>query len=211
MNSSKSQGVEKLDVELTENGTYDYTPKGYGYNKAHIVVNTPEIKNQEKNINITQINITQNGHSEIVPDPEFTGMNKVDITVDVHPSERLVRTYTENGVYPIEGEYNGGEITVNIGGDVEKYKYLVNKADEDSKKRTTQITKSNKSNSLTSTDKTVVKAPRAKSTAALDEDKEFATDFPTFSEGGFPDSDSDVFDKLLKEENKARGEADSEK
>ena len=126
MNSSKSQGVEKLDVELTENGTYDYTPKGYGYNKAHIVVNTPEIKNQEKNINITS-----NGHSEIVPDPEFTGMNKVDITVDVHPSERLVRTYTENGVYPIEGEYNGGEITVNIGGDVEKYKYLVNKADED--------------------------------------------------------------------------------
>ena len=88
---------------------------------------------------------------------------------------------------------------------------ITNKADEESKKRTTQTTKSNKSNSLTSTDKTAVKAPRAKSTAALDEDKEFATDFPTFSEGGFPDSDSDVFDKLLKEENKARGEADSEK
>ena len=34
---------------------------------------------------------------------------------------------------------------------------------------------------------------------------------PAFSEGGFPDSDSDVFDKLLKEENKACGEADSEK
>ena len=90
-------------------------------------------------------------------------------------------------------------------------KIITNKADEENKKRTTQITKSNKSNSLTSTDKTVVKAPRAKSTTTLDEDKEFATDFPTFSEGGFPDSDSDVFDKLLKEENKARGEADSEK
>lgn len=126
MNSSKSQGVEVLDVELTENGTYDYTPKGYGYNKAHIVVNTPEIKNQEKNINITS-----NGTSTVIPDPEFTGMDSVDITVDVHPSERLVRTYTENGTYPIEGEYNGGEIAVNIGGDVEKYKYLVNKADED--------------------------------------------------------------------------------
>ena len=90
-------------------------------------------------------------------------------------------------------------------------KIITNKADEESKKRTTQTTKSNKSNSLTSTDKTVVKTPRAKSTAALDEDKEFETNFPTFSEGGFPDSDSDVFDKLLKEENKARGEADSEK
>lgn len=107
LNSSKSQGVEKLDVELTENGTYDYTPKGYGYNKAHIVVNTPEIKNQEKTITITE-----NGHSEIVHDPEYTGMGSVDITVDVHPSERLVRTYTENGVYPIEGEYNGAEIHV---------------------------------------------------------------------------------------------------
>ena len=90
-------------------------------------------------------------------------------------------------------------------------KIITNKADEENKKRTTQTTKLNESNSLASTDKTVVKAPRAKSTAALDEDKEFATDFPTFSEGGFPDSDSDVFDKLLKEENKARGEADSEK
>lgn len=78
MNSSKSQGVEKLDVELTENGTYDYKPKGYGFNSAHIVVNTPEIKNQEKTITITE-----NGVSVVVPDPEYTGMEKIDITVDV--------------------------------------------------------------------------------------------------------------------------------
>lgn len=125
LNANNSLTKEELNVELTENGTYDYTPKGYGFNKAHIVVNTPEIRNQEKNINITE-----NGHSEIVSDPEYTGMNKVDITVDVHPSERLVRTYTKNGVYDITGEYKDAEITVNIGGDVEKYKYLVNKADE---------------------------------------------------------------------------------
>ena len=99
-------------------------------------------------------------------------------------------------------------------------KIITNKADEENKnsyslqenkKRTTQTTNSNKSNSFTSTDKSVVKAPRAKSAVALDEDKEFETNFPTFSEGGFPDSDSDVFDKLLKEENKACGEASSEK
>ena len=99
-------------------------------------------------------------------------------------------------------------------------KIITNKADEENKnsyslqenkKRTTQTTKSNKSNSLTSTDKTVVKAPKAKSTAPLNEVKEFDTEFPAFSEGGFPDSDSDVFDKLLKEENKACGEAGSEK
>lgn len=99
-------------------------------------------------------------------------------------------------------------------------KIITNKADEenknsyslqDNKKRTTQTTKSNKSNSLISTDKTVAKAPKAKSTAPLNEVKEFDTEFPAFSEGGFPDSDSDVFDKLLKEETKACGEADSEK
>ena len=90
-------------------------------------------------------------------------------------------------------------------------KIITNKADEENKKRTAQTTKSSKSNSLTSTDKTAVKAPKAKSTAPLNEDKEFDTEFPAFSEGGFPDSDSDVFDKLLKEENKARGEAGSEK
>ena len=108
MNSSKSQGVEVLDVELTENGTYDYTPKGYGYNKAHIVVNTPEIKNQEKTITITE-----NGVSVVVPDSEYTGIGKIDIKVDAHPTERLERTYTENGTYEIEGEYKSGEITVN--------------------------------------------------------------------------------------------------
>ena len=99
-------------------------------------------------------------------------------------------------------------------------KIITNKADgenknsyslQENKKRATQATKLNKSNSLTSTDKTVVKAPKAKSTAHLNEVKEFDTEFPAFSEGGFPDSDSDVFDKLLKEENKARGEADNEK
>ena len=127
MNSSKSQGVEKLDVELIENGTYDYKPKGYGFNSAHIVVNTPEIKNQEKNINITS-----NGTSTVIPDPEFTGMDSVDITVDVHPSERLERTYTKNGVYPIEGEYNGGEITINTLGPESVIAYMNKKpyADE---------------------------------------------------------------------------------
>ena len=107
LNASKSQGVEKLDVEITENGEYDYTPKGYGYNKVHIDVNTPEIKNQEKSITISE-----NGTTSVIPDEEYTGMDKVSITTDVHPTERLERTYTENGVYEIEGEYNGGEISV---------------------------------------------------------------------------------------------------
>lgn len=107
LNANNSLTKEELNVEIVKNGVYDYKPKGYGFSSAHIEVKTPEIKNQEKNINITE-----NGNSVIVPDPEYTGMGKISIEVDVHPSERLVRTYTENGVYPIAGEYNGGEISV---------------------------------------------------------------------------------------------------
>lgn len=109
LNSSKSQGVERLDVELTENGTYDYKPKGYGYNSVHIDVNTPVINNQEKSITISE-----NGQTSVVPDEEYTGLNKVSVNVDVHPTERLERTYTANGVYEIDGEYAGGEISVDV-------------------------------------------------------------------------------------------------
>ena len=124
LNSSKSQGVEKLDVELTENGTYDYKPKGYGYNEVHIDVNTPELHNQEKSITISE-----NGQTSVVPDEEYTGLNKVSVNVDVHPTERLERTYTENGVYEIDGEYNGGEISVDVG-DVTQYMNMKPYADE---------------------------------------------------------------------------------
>ena len=132
LNSSKSQGVEKLDVELTENGTYDYKPKGYGYNSVHIDVNTPEIHNQEKSITISE-----NGQTSVVPDEEYTGLNKVSVNVDVHPTERLERTYTENGVYEIDGEYAGGEISVKTLGpeSVIQYMYLKPYADEEGLKR----------------------------------------------------------------------------
>ena len=124
LNSSKSQGVERLDVELTENGTYDYKPKGYGYNSVHIDVNTPELHNQEKSITISE-----NGQTSVVPDEEYTGLNKVSVNVDVHPTERLERTYTENGVYEIDGEYAGGEISVDVG-DVTQYMNMKPYADE---------------------------------------------------------------------------------
>lgn len=55
------------------------------------------------------------------------------------------------------------------------------------------------------------KAPKAKKTSSPEEDRNFETEFPTFSEGGFPDSDSDIFDKLLKEENKVTGDDNKKK
>ncbi len=56
-----------------------------------------------------------------------------------------------------------------------------------------------------------VSVPKAKKTHSPEKDKSFETEFPTFSEGGFPDSDSDVFDNLLKNENKVIGEDKAKK
>ena len=38
------------------------------------------------------------------------------INIDVHPSTSLSVSYSSNGVYPIQGEFNGGEITVAVSG-----------------------------------------------------------------------------------------------
>lgn len=139
------QKAKLTDISITENGTYE---REDGYKSVVVNVPIPEIKNQEKNITITQ-----NGQTDITPDTDYTGLssvgvvvnvpsdekpeteltktltandtytytpdegtvyNKVIITTDIHPTERLTRTYVENNTYIIEGEYNGGEITVNV-------------------------------------------------------------------------------------------------
>lgn len=48
-------------------------------------------------------------------------------------------------------------------------------------------------------EKTVAKKNEtpAKSKKVVDKEKSFTTDFPSFDDGGFPDTNSDIFDKLL--------------
>ena len=57
--------------------------------------------------------LTMNGTHSYIPE-EDTVYKDVELTVDVHPTERLVETYTTNGVKTITGEFNGGEITVDV-------------------------------------------------------------------------------------------------
>ena len=40
--------------------------------------------------------------------------SNADITVDVHPTATLSKTYTTNGTKTITGEFNGGSITINV-------------------------------------------------------------------------------------------------
>ena len=99
------QKAKLTDISITENGTYE---KEDGYKS--VVVNVPSDKKPETELTKT---LTANDTYTYTPD-EGTVYNKVIITTDIHPTERLTRTYVENNTYIIEGEYNGGEITVNV-------------------------------------------------------------------------------------------------
>lgn len=72
------QKAKLTDISITENGTYE---KEDGYKSVVVNVPIPEINNQEKSITINS-----NGTSSVVPDTGYTGISKVDITVDVPTS-----------------------------------------------------------------------------------------------------------------------------
>lgn len=66
------------DINITQNGTYT---KEDGYKNVVVNVPVPEINNQEKSITINS-----NGTSSVVPDNGYTGISKIDITVNVPTS-----------------------------------------------------------------------------------------------------------------------------
>ena len=62
--------------------------------------------------------VTENGtytYSASAIGPNYT-LSDVTVPVDVHPSDSLSETYTTNGTFSIEGEFNGGEVTVDVQG-----------------------------------------------------------------------------------------------
>ena len=72
------QKAKLTDISITENGTYE---KEDGYKNVVVNVPVPEINNQEKSITINS-----NGTSSVVPDNGYTGISKIDITVNVPTS-----------------------------------------------------------------------------------------------------------------------------
>ena len=109
-NKGKEDGINEqksklTDIEIVGNGNYE---RQDGYKS--IVVNVPSDQKTETELAKT---LTENGAYVFTPD-DGTVYNKVSITTDIHPTERLERTYVENNTYIIDGEYNGGEITVNV-------------------------------------------------------------------------------------------------
>ena len=99
------QKAKLTDINITENGNYS---REDGYKS--VVVNVPSDKKPETELTKT---LNANDTYTYTPD-EGTVYNKVIITTDIHPTERLERTYIENGQYLIDGEYKDGVINVNV-------------------------------------------------------------------------------------------------
>ena len=98
--------TDKLVETITNNGSYSYPGE---YAGAEITVSVSAEKPEES----LEKTITSNGNYHYDPSAGSVFSN-ADITVDVHPSESLSKTYTTNGIKTITGEFNGGSVNVDV-------------------------------------------------------------------------------------------------
>lgn len=108
IDSESTDLYDTYDAKITTNGVYHFVPSGRPVDEINITV---DVAGKEE-VSLTDT-VTMNGIHTYIPE-EDTVYKDVELTVDVHPTERLVQTYTTNGVKTITGEFNGGEITVDV-------------------------------------------------------------------------------------------------
>ena len=110
VDSESTDLYDTYDAKITANGVYHFVPSGRPVDEINITVDVAGSGKKEVSLTDT---LTMNGTHSYIPE-EDTVYKDVELTVDVHPTERLVQTYTTNGVKTITGEFNGGEITVDV-------------------------------------------------------------------------------------------------
>ena len=108
IDSESTDLYDTYDAKITANGVYHFVPSGRPVDEINITV---DVAGKEE-VSLTDT-VTMNGTHSYIPE-EDTVYKDVELTVDVHPTERLVQTYTTNGTKIITGEFNGGEITVDV-------------------------------------------------------------------------------------------------
>ena len=91
---------------ITSNGVTRFSGE---WKDAEITVAVSQAKPEET----LSETITSNGSYSYSPTPGSV-FSSVALSVDVHPSDVLDRTYTTNGRKTITGEFNGGSIFVNV-------------------------------------------------------------------------------------------------
>ena len=110
IDSESTDLYDTYDAKITANGVYHFVPSGRPVDEINITVDVAGSGKEEVSLTDT---VTMNGTHTYIPE-ENTVYKDVELTVDVHPTERLVETYTTNGVKTITGEFNGGTVNVDV-------------------------------------------------------------------------------------------------
>lgn len=110
VDSESTDLYDTYDAKITANGVYHFVPSGRPVDEINITVDVAGSGKEEVSLTDT---VTMNGTHSYIPE-EDTVYKDVELTVDVHPTERLVETYTTNGVKTITGEFNGGSVNVDV-------------------------------------------------------------------------------------------------
>ena len=106
IDSESTDLYDTYDAKITANGVYHFVPSGRPVDEINITVDVEG----KKEVSLTDT-VTMNGTHSYIPE-EDTVYKDVELTVDVHPTERLVETITSNGSYNYPGEYSGVEMIV---------------------------------------------------------------------------------------------------
>ena len=110
IDSESTDLYDTYDAKITANGVYHFVPSGRPVDEINITVDVAGSGKEEVSLTDT---VTMNGTHSYIPEGD-TVYKDVELTVDVHPTERLVQTYTTNGVKTITGEFNGGSVNVDV-------------------------------------------------------------------------------------------------
>ena len=110
IDSESTDLYDTYDAKITANGVYHFVPSGRPVDEINITVDVAGSGKKEVSLTDT---VTMNGTHSYIPE-EDTVYKDVELTVDVHPTERLVQTYTTNGTKTITGEFNGGSVNVDV-------------------------------------------------------------------------------------------------
>ena len=101
---------EKFRSRITENGHYHFIPDGRPFGEIDLEINVIDKEKAEERL---VESLTSNGTFTFYPTPDYV-FSDASITVDVHPTDRLVRRYTTNGQKEITGEFKDGTITIAV-------------------------------------------------------------------------------------------------
>ena len=110
IDSESTDLYDTYDAKITANGVYHFVPSGRPVDEINITVDVAGTRKEEVSLTDT---VTMNGTHSYIPE-EDTVYKDVELTVDVHPTERLVETITSNGITDLSGEWKDATITVAI-------------------------------------------------------------------------------------------------